>query len=154
MPEDRYKKRERQARWYRNNRLAAIELLGGKCVVCGTTEELEVDHVDPLEKASSNIWSWSKARRLEELKKCQVLCTTHHGIKTREYAALPTTAPHYKGHNKGCACQGCKSMRSLEAAEMLRRRYEGVPVSDEESHRRNAVHSGKRINENEVWEAS
>ena len=31
---------------YHKRRAEAVQLLGGKCVVCGTTEGLEIDHVD------------------------------------------------------------------------------------------------------------
>lgn len=36
---------------YRDQRRAdAIELLGGRCVDCGSTEDLEFDHIDRSEK--------------------------------------------------------------------------------------------------------
>lgn len=52
------------------------------CVVCGSTETLELDHIDRSTKVSHSIWSWSEIRRNEELAKCQVLCHDHHLEKT------------------------------------------------------------------------
>ena len=52
------------------------------CVVCGSTEELELDHVDPRLKVSHSIWSWRRERREAEIAKCQILCRKHHVEKT------------------------------------------------------------------------
>ena len=60
-------------------------LLGGKCVVCGATEQLEIDHIDPATKefelTKSNTYSRKKV--MEELAKCQLLCKTCHLEKTK-----------------------------------------------------------------------
>ena len=53
------------------------------CVVCGSTDRLELDHIERKSKVSHCIWSWSERRRVEELAKCQVLCFSHHQEKTR-----------------------------------------------------------------------
>lgn len=55
-----------------------------KCVRCGTTDDLRVDHIDPTLKVSHRIWSWAIKRRDAELAKCQVLCHPCHVIKTVE----------------------------------------------------------------------
>ena len=66
--------RARRAEWIAEN---------GPCANCGFwTDDLETDHVDPEQKVSHRVWSWTKARRDEELKKCQVLCRLCHQIKT------------------------------------------------------------------------
>ena len=80
---DRDRKREYQRTWKRERRLAWIAEQGGKCMKCGNVNmiELEVDHVDPCEKVEHRIWSWSRERREEELKKCQVLCKKCHDAK-------------------------------------------------------------------------
>ncbi len=36
----------RHASWAQRKRLELIERLGGKCVKCGATEDLEIDHID------------------------------------------------------------------------------------------------------------
>ena len=61
-------------------------ILGGKCVVCGATENLEFDHIDPKTKLF-NITVYvtggkSKDVFMEELNKCQLLCVECHKNKT------------------------------------------------------------------------
>lgn len=61
-----------------------IDMLGGKCSGCGTTENLQFDHLDRTTK-SFNIGSnlAAKIEKLEEeAKKCQLLCKDCHQIKT------------------------------------------------------------------------
>ena len=60
------------------------------CAVCGSTDQLEIDHIDPATKdpklkgkaGTGRLWSWSDQRRETELAKCQVLCDIHHKMKT------------------------------------------------------------------------
>lgn len=62
----------------------AIEILGGACVVCGATENLQLDHLDPDGKSFSvgKLWSLAMDTFLEELTKCQLLCDDCHKTKT------------------------------------------------------------------------
>jgi excisionase family DNA binding protein len=55
----------------------------GPCAVCGSTERLEVDHIDPATKTVGSFWEWPDVRREAELSKCQVLCYVCHKAKTR-----------------------------------------------------------------------
>jgi len=64
-------------------------LLGGKCVRCGSTDDLQVDHIEPSTKDlslrakhSATFWSWSWERVLAELAKCQLLCRPCHQAKS------------------------------------------------------------------------
>jgi 5-methylcytosine-specific restriction endonuclease McrA len=52
----------------RNYRLILIEMLGGKCALCGSLERLEIDHVDgnPRNRVPSNL---------------RVLCRSHHQLR-------------------------------------------------------------------------
>lgn len=68
---ERYKQRRNE--WMTNN---------GPCQMCGATEDLVVDHINPATKIDSRVWMWGKERRETELKKCQVLCVSCHKIKT------------------------------------------------------------------------
>lgn len=54
-----------------------------QCAQCGSTEDMELDHIDPKQKVAHTIWSWAKHRRDEEVAKCQVLCGVHHLEKTK-----------------------------------------------------------------------
>lgn len=76
-------RREYQRQWVAQNR--AAWLAGKTCAVCGSDQNLEVDHADPTSKLSHRVWSWSKARREAELAKCQVLCRGCHQSKTVEH---------------------------------------------------------------------
>jgi 5-methylcytosine-specific restriction endonuclease McrA len=69
---------------YNKRKAEAIEILGGVCVVCGSTEDLQFDHLNPSTKKFSlgKLWSSSQEVFLEELSKCQLLCFTDHQIKT------------------------------------------------------------------------
>ena len=76
--------RRNQRKVKARNRAEAVEMLGGKCnhVDCNETENLHFDHVIRADKLDHRIWSWSRARRLAEIAKCQLLCEYHHVEKT------------------------------------------------------------------------
>ena len=100
-----------QREWCAKNR--ADFLADKACVVCGTTQQLEVDHVDPKLKVSHNVWSWKPERRAAELAKCQVLCNTHHKATTRADRPVPEhgTISRYGGIHK-CRCDLCRKANS------------------------------------------
>lgn len=75
--------REYQRQWIANRR--ASWFAGKVCTACGSTERLELDHIDPSTKVDSKIWSWAESRRLAELEKCQPLCRDCHYKKTAAY---------------------------------------------------------------------
>lgn len=69
-------------RW-KSRKLKAIEIMGGKCQLCGYNKNLaalEFHHIDPKEKEfvwnKLNKRSWNRV--LEELKKCLLLCANCH----------------------------------------------------------------------------
>jgi hypothetical protein len=64
-------------------KLAAVEHLGGKCVKCGydkVVEALDFHHRDPNEKDPNFKYfrSWSLEKVLEEVSKCDLLCSNCH----------------------------------------------------------------------------
>src|SRR6266404_5080434 len=70
-----------------HERLAlARERLGGRCVRCGSTENLDFDHIVPGSKIRkiSESTNWSLVRFLAEVDKCQLLCRSCHRKKTGE----------------------------------------------------------------------
>ena len=86
MPyKDKAKQLEYQRKWMAARRAEYFD--GKSCVTCGSTESLELDHIDPATKVSHRIWSWSTERREAELAKCQPLCRDCHESKSvREFS--------------------------------------------------------------------
>lgn len=81
------------------------------CNYCLSTENLEIDHIDPSTKVASEVWTWSEERRNAELAKCQVLCERCHMVKTKidmQYAMKHD----YSGYHRGCRCNACKAGHS------------------------------------------
>ena len=74
---------EHKLQCYHDRRQILIQQLGGKCVICGSTENLEFDHIDKHAKSfgvSSHL-SYSLESVKTELDKCQLLCHECHVIK-------------------------------------------------------------------------
>ena len=110
---------------FRHRRKAKlIELLGGKCVKCGSNQELDIDHIDPATKqftlSGNNLnkkWDivWAEA------KKCQLLCKKHHKIKTSVESKKRRPPKHgtewmYKKYK--CRCTLC-----VEGFALIRKTY-------------------------------
>lgn len=70
--------------YYHERKAIAVELLGGKCVHCSTALNLGFDHIDPLTKLFpiGKLLNFRWAIVLAELKKCQLLCTSCHDVKS------------------------------------------------------------------------
>ncbi len=92
-----------------------IERLGGKCVQCSTTEDLEFDHIDPSKKeynVSKILDSYPKEKLEEEFSKCQLLCNGCHKEKNKidngeaKHGSLSMYV-HYK-----CRCDLCRKASS------------------------------------------
>lgn len=100
-------------------RQKVIEYLGGVCVRCGSTEDLETDHVNSAEKSFDV--SRNLNRRWEvlvtELDKCQLLCHSCHREKTVECGEAGgggnrlAEVPHgtFSGYVYWkCRCESCR----------------------------------------------
>ena len=76
--------RKYQKKRYHKRMEEAKSILGGKCAVCGTTKNLELDHKDPKNKdfAVTKLWGVPQAEFEKEVKKCQLLCHKHHAKRT------------------------------------------------------------------------
>ncbi len=74
---NRTQQRRHQRLWLRRRRAEWLTE-HGPCRDCGSDKHLEVHHLDPSQKVSHRIWSWSKERREAELAKCIVLCRKCH----------------------------------------------------------------------------
>lgn len=82
----------------------------GPCRRCGSTVELQVDHIDRNQKLSHKVWSWSQERRAAELAKCQVLCRECHESKSaREREPEHGTNSRYTSQKWRCKCSLCRA---------------------------------------------
>jgi hypothetical protein len=64
----------------------ALKMLGGKCVKCNATENLQFDHIDPNMKIStiSSMLTSNIVMFIAEIEKCQLLCYACHLKKSAE----------------------------------------------------------------------
>jgi 5-methylcytosine-specific restriction endonuclease McrA len=113
------KNRERM----RARRAKLIEMLGGHCVRCGTTDDLEFDHVDPSTKRFTIGGNLSRPWDVlvQEAKRCQLLCNPCHRKKAPE--DYPET-PHglYRYADLGCRCEVCRAANAAKSAARRARR--------------------------------
>lgn len=79
--------RIRNLHYYHNRRELLIQQLGGKCAICGSTENLEFDHIDSTSKGFdlSRCLTQNIDTVLDESSKCQLLCRACHIQKTKEF---------------------------------------------------------------------
>src|SRR5579862_4435007 len=81
------------------------------CLICGSTDNLEIDHIDPEIKITCEVFCRVEAFMLAELAKCQVLCRYHHKLKTRTFK------------------ENCTKLSLAEVLEIRRRLAAGVRVA-------------------------
>lgn len=108
---------------YREWRKSTIEKLGGRCVVCGITEGLEIDHIDSSTKLYNPSCLYSRRKEVidSELEKCHLLCKKHHKLKTYLFKECKNNHSennliHGSGYmyiQKGCRCDACRVWRKL-----------------------------------------
>jgi len=95
-----------------------IALLGGKCVNCGSKENLHFDHKKKKDKTLDIAHSIDTKEEilLKEIKKCQLLCKDCHLNKTKADWDWGVPKPEhgtiwmYKKYK--CRCDKCKSAMS------------------------------------------
>lgn len=111
-------KRKYQREWRARRRQDWIDSQGAQCKKCGSTKDLEVDHIDPSKKTMHTraMWSKSSASIAEELANCQVLCSDCHMAKTVAEIAPAAHGTDSK-YTAGCRCLGCKAAHALAAKE-------------------------------------
>jgi len=104
-------------------RARLIELLGGRCVRCGSTDELEFDHTDPETKVfavgSDMSRAWDKL--VEEALKCQLLCRECLVAKGIEDRPEPAHS-YYRYWYYGCRCATCKAANARKSARQRERK--------------------------------
>lgn len=105
--------------YYRKRRQAIFDYLGGKCVKCGATDNLHVDHIDPAKKSFHIGKRCSVNTIKEELDKCQLLCKDHHLEKTITEKPPFTHGTSYGWMKRKCKCAVCEAAK--QAALTARR---------------------------------
>ena len=105
--------REYVKRRTRERRAEAFNMLGGECVECGSTEDLQFDHRNRRRKEFSlatAMWHVSRERFIAEVKKCRLLCTPCH----KKHSADQLSVPHGGGVSgkKNCSCAPCKARKA------------------------------------------
>lgn len=118
---------------YTRLRAEKIQELGGKCIDCGTADDLEFDHADASSKRFeiSRIITYSAERLYAELGKCVLRCAPCHREKSR------AETDHAGGHNRipadeyhhgttrmyqyqACRCEMCVAAKRLYRAGKLK----------------------------------
>lgn len=98
-------------RRYHQRRALAISLLGGSCANCGTTDRLEIDHIDRTAKKLdlAGLWSVAELRYMGELAKCQLLCHDCHKAKS----SAERSVEHGGGVSgkRNCPCEPCRTRK-------------------------------------------
>lgn len=116
---------EYMLRRYHQRRGKAIVQLGGVCIDCGTTEELELDHAIAADKSFpiGTMWSISEVRFQAELAKCVLRCHPHHVEKSLREGDIPSVE-HGGGVSgrKNCPCELCRAKKAEYNREYKRKR--------------------------------
>jgi 5-methylcytosine-specific restriction endonuclease McrA len=74
-----YQQRNKEKREKR--REVIFESLGNKCCLCGSTDRMEIDHINPSLKTSrQSILSYGLEKSLGEIDNLRLLCYNHHRI--------------------------------------------------------------------------
>lgn len=116
---------------YRRQRASYIEALGGKCVTCGATERLEIDHIDPQTKSFTvaSKPTMSPRKVAIELQKCQLLCRSCHIAKTyKDKGQVNARLTHGTlSSYRYCHCDKCRAAQAayMKAYYAKRRNLEG-----------------------------
>src|SRR5258706_7874062 len=104
--------RRAQHSQYRNRILMAKEILGNKCVNCGSIENLEFDHIDQTTKlfTITQRWNCRIDRFLEEIKKCVLRCNRCHKDRTSKQKSVE----HGGGltGKRNCRCEKCGPLKN------------------------------------------
>lgn len=124
--------RRRRAEWFAAH---------GPCLWCGSSERLEIDHIDPVVKLSNRVWSWSKSRRDIELDKCRVLCYDCH---KKRHATGHGTKRMYLVHR--CRCEACRHGHAIRRRAERSRQRERILIRTP-AEVSNRVDSGRSVAE-------
>lgn len=106
MPyKDKKKQREYQKKWIAKRRSDFFE--DKVCEDCDSIESLELHHIDPSNKVTHRIWSFSESKRLEEISKCKILCEQCHNTQHERKCGTP------QKYDVGCRCIACTKANTI-----------------------------------------
>ena len=119
--------------WKQARRARLIEMLGGGCVRCGATEDLEFDHIDPSTKVFAICAGLSKAWDVlvEEASKTQLLCKPCHVAKGAEDRPELRHGTYHVYWYWNCRCQECKAANAHKSAALRAKRQNVMPATSE-----------------------
>lgn len=103
--------------YHKKRRAALLARLGDRCVSCGSTDDLEFDHIDPELKSfniSRNLTASNVAVQAE-LAKCQLLCRSCHIEKTARENSGWRHGTLYGYLKRGCRCEECRAAKRESA---------------------------------------
>jgi hypothetical protein len=114
-----------------------IAALDGVCARpgCGSTEDLEFDHIDRSTKSFTISDGLDRPwiELIDEIMKCQLLCRPHHTEKSIEYGDI-RTVDHGAGKSgkRNCSCAACKVrkreyMRTFMQGKRVRKNNKPYP---------------------------
>ena len=121
------------AAWKQARRARLIEMLGGECVRCGATEDLEFDHVDPSTKVFAVCAGLSRAWDVlvEEASKTQLLCKPCHMAKGAEDRPDLKHGAYYVYWYWNCRCDPCRAANARKSAALRAKRRDMLPATSE-----------------------
>lgn len=100
----------------KSRRAKLVDMAGGKCVECGSDDNLEFDHINPEQKTFnlSGCYldkAWSKI--IEEFEKCQLLCKDCHYQKSvnSDWSKVVDHGGGLTG-KRGCYCELCGPLKN------------------------------------------
>ncbi len=96
---------------YHDKMTHAKEQFDNVCSLCGSSEQLEFHHINPLEKSftiGSEMLSLSDAKIQAELEKCQLICNLCHRQRHSSSAPCGTAQRYWRG----CRCKPCTTVNT------------------------------------------
>ncbi len=107
----------------------ARQFLGNKCVNCGSTENLEFDHIDPNNKEDVlvNLAARSLEKFWQEVVKCQLLCRSCHQEKTNRDNGWGVEHNQNR-YSHGCRCNECRESHRLYINAYRQKRRKQDPM--------------------------
>lgn len=125
---NQYMKQYMKERYHRR-RGEYIAEWGGKCVDCGSTENLEFDHINASSKmfnVAKAFAGWTDSRIRAELEKCVLRCSKHHLEKSRREDLGSVEHGGGLTDKKNCRCNLCAPLKNAYSRKFKERKKAGL----------------------------